>query len=75
MFSISIRSSRRGLSIHLIKSLSSGEVSGVLGNLSFAFRIESITYAFVSPEKGILLKMSLNSVIPIAHISDFGVTV
>lgn len=75
MFSISIQSSLQGLRILLIRSLSSGEVSGDFGNFSLAFKIESMTCVFVSPEKGILLKMSQKSVIPIAQMSDLGETV
>lgn len=75
MFSISIRSSHQGLKILQIRSQNSGEVSGYFGNFNFAFKIESITFDFVSPAKGILLKTSQNNVIPIAQISDLGETV
>ena len=74
MFSISIQSSLFNLSILLIRSLNSGLVSGTFGNLSFPLKIESITSDFDCPANGILLKMSQNSVIPIAQISDLGDT-
>ena len=72
MSSISIQSSLLSLKIHQIISQNSGEVVGVFGNLTFPFKIQSITSYLVSPVKGILLKTNLYKVIPKDQISDFG---
>lgn len=72
MSSISILSSHFNLKILQIKSQNSGEVDGDFGNLTFPFRIYSITSCFVSPAKGILLKTNQYKVIPKDQISDFG---